>query len=63
VEAQRLEQRTNFDIELMEEMGYGQGIENYSSHLRPAPATDLPPGGILEGRLIILDVSHVTVPS
>jgi excinuclease ABC subunit B len=65
LEAQRLEQRTKFDIEMMEEMGYCQGIENYSRHLtgrRPGE----PPPTLMEylpkDALIILDESHVTVP-
>jgi excinuclease ABC subunit B len=65
LEAQRLEQRTKFDIEMMEEMGYCQGIENYSRHLtgrRPGQ----PPPTLMEylpkDALIILDESHVTVP-
>ncbi|MDO3378258.1 excinuclease ABC subunit UvrB [Geoalkalibacter halelectricus] len=64
VEAQRLEQRTLFDIEMMEEMGYCQGIENYSRYLDDrtpgsAPATLLdyfPDDGLL-----FIDESHVTV--
>ena len=65
VEAQRIEQRTLFDIEMMEEMGFCQGIENYSRHLdgRPpgtAPATlfDYFPADAL----LFIDESHVTVP-
>jgi excinuclease ABC subunit B len=65
LEAQRLEQRTNFDIEMMEEMGYCQGIENYSRHLtgrRPGE----PPPTLLEylpkDALIVLDESHAMVP-
>ncbi len=65
VEAQRLQQRTNFDIEMMREVGYCQGIENYSRHLdgrppgsRPSCLLDYFP----EGFLTIIDESHVTVP-
>ncbi|MEN6433524.1 MAG: excinuclease ABC subunit UvrB [Smithella sp.] len=65
VEAQRLEQRTNFDLEMMEEMGYCQGIENYSRHLtgrRPGQ----PPPTLMEylphDALIIIDESHATLP-
>ncbi len=65
LEAQRLEQRTKFDIEMMEEMGYCQGIENYSRFLtgrRPGE----PPPTLMEylpkDALIIVDESHVTIP-
>ena len=65
LEAQRLEQRTRFDLEMLEEMGYCQGIENYSRHLtgrRPGE----PPPTLMEylpaKALVILDESHVTVP-
>jgi excinuclease ABC subunit B len=65
LEAQRLEQRTNFDLEMMEEMGYCQGIENYSRHLtgrRPGE----PPPTLMEylphDALIIIDESHATLP-
>jgi excinuclease ABC subunit B len=65
LEAQRLEQRTNFDIEMMEEMGYCQGIENYSRHLT-GRAPGEPPPTLVEylpkAALIVLDESHVTVP-
>jgi excinuclease ABC subunit B len=65
VEAQRLEQRTRFDMEMMQELGYCTGIENYSRYLSgreegQAPPTlidYLPPNG-----LMILDESHVMVP-
>ena len=65
LEAQRLEQRTNYDLEMMEEMGYCSGIENYSRHLthRAAGAT---PYTLLdyfpEDFLIMIDESHVTLP-
>jgi excinuclease ABC subunit B len=65
LEMQRLEQRTNFDLEMMEEMGYCQGIENYSRHLtgrRPGQ----PPPTLMEylpqDALIIIDESHATLP-
>lgn len=65
LEAQRLEQRTRYDIEMMQEMGYCSGIENYSRHLtfREAGAT---PYTLLdyfpEDFLIVVDESHVTLP-
>lgn len=65
LEAQRLEQRTMFDIEMMKEVGYCSGIENYSMHLsgrkpgdKPACLLDYFP----EDFLLIIDESHVTVP-
>ncbi|MFC2947247.1 excinuclease ABC subunit UvrB [Virgibacillus sediminis] len=65
LEAQRLEQRTNYDLEMMEEMGFCSGIENYSRHLtlRESGAT---PYTLLdyfpEDSLTIIDESHVTLP-
>ncbi|WP_368996604.1 excinuclease ABC subunit UvrB [Caldifermentibacillus hisashii] len=65
LEAQRLEQRTNYDLEMMREMGFCSGIENYSRHLtlREAGAT---PYTLLdyfpEDFLIVVDESHVTIP-
>ncbi|WP_239255240.1 excinuclease ABC subunit UvrB [Listeria ilorinensis] len=65
LEAQRLEQRTNYDIEMMEEMGYCSGIENYSRHLalREAGST---PYTLLDyfpdDFQIVIDESHVTMP-
>jgi len=65
LEAQRLEQRTRYDLEMMREMGFCSGIENYSRHLtlRPAGST---PYTLLdffpEDSLIVIDESHVTVP-
>ena len=65
VEAQRLEQRTLFDLEMMEELGFCQGIENYSRHLT-GKAPGSPPPTLLEyfpkDWLLIVDESHVTVP-
>lgn len=65
LEAQRLEQRTNYDIEMMEEMGYCSGVENYSRHLglREAGST---PYTLLDffpdDFQIVIDESHVTMP-
>jgi excinuclease ABC subunit B len=65
LEAQRLEQRTRFDIEMMEEMGYCQGIENYSRHLTGRRSGE-PPPTLLEylpaEALIVLDESHAMIP-
>lgn len=65
VEAQRLEQRTCFDIEMMLELGYCSGIENYSRYLSARNAGDPPPtlfDYLPEESLLIIDESHVTVP-
>lgn len=65
LEAQRIEQRTRYDLEMMREMGFCSGIENYSRHLtlRPAGST---PYTLLdyfpEDFLIVMDESHVSVP-
>jgi len=65
LEAQRLEQRTRFDLEMMEEMGYCQGIENYSRHLTGRKAGE-PPPTLMEylphDALVIIDESHATIP-
>ena len=65
LEAQRLEQRTNFDLEMMEEMGYCQGIENYSRHLTGRKPGE-PPPTLMEylpkDALVIVDESHATLP-
>lgn len=65
LEAQRLEQRTRYDLEMMQEVGYCSGIENYSRHLSNRKAGD-PPFTLLdyfpEDYLIMIDESHVTVP-
>jgi excinuclease ABC subunit B len=65
LEAQRLEQRTYYDIEMMEELGFCQGIENYSRHLT-GRAPGEPPPTLLEyfpaEFLCFIDESHVTVP-
>ncbi|WP_311643576.1 excinuclease ABC subunit UvrB [Selenomonas noxia] len=65
LEAQRLEQRTNYDLEMMEEMGYCSGIENYSRHLMHRNAGDTPYTLLdyfPEDFLIMIDESHVTLP-
>ena len=65
LEAQRLEQRTRFDMEMMEEMGYCQGIENYSRHLTGRNPGEPPPTlmeYLPENALVIIDESHATVP-
>lgn len=65
VEAQRLEQRTRYDLEMLREMGFCSGIENYSRHLSDRPAGSKPYTLIdyfPDDFLIIVDESHVTVP-
>ncbi|HET7299195.1 MAG TPA: helicase-related protein, partial [Oleiagrimonas sp.] len=65
VEAQRLEQRTRFDLEMMAEVGYCQGIENYSRHLTRRVAGQAPPtlfDYLPDDALMVIDESHVTVP-
>lgn len=65
VEAQRLEQRTRYDLEMLAEMGFCQGIENYSRHLSNRPAGSRPFTLIdyfPKDFLIIVDESHVTIP-
>ncbi len=65
VEAQRLEQRTQFDLEMMNELGYCSGIENYSRYLSGRNPGDPPPTLIdylPKDAIIVLDESHVTVP-
>lgn len=65
VEAQRLEQRTNYDIEMMLELGYCSGIENYSRYLSGRGPGDPPPtlfDYLPDDSLLILDESHVTIP-
>lgn len=65
VEAQRIEQRTNFDIEMMVETGYVNGIENYSRHLDFRKPGD-PPSTLLDyfpdDFLLFIDESHITLP-
>src|SRR5699024_9742911 len=65
LEAQRIEQRTKYDIEMLKEIGFCQGIENYSRHItgrkpgeKPYTLMDFFP----DDYLIIIDESHVTVP-
>ncbi|CAK7084953.1 excinuclease ABC subunit UvrB [Tissierella sp.] len=65
LEAQRLEQRTRYDLEMLEEMGFCQGIENYSRHLSNRPSGSRPFTLIdyfPDDFLIIVDESHVTIP-
>jgi excinuclease ABC subunit B len=65
VEAQRLEQRTLYDLELMQELGYCQGIENYSRYLSGRAPGEPPPtlfDYLPSEALLIIDESHVTVP-
>ncbi|MDD5113778.1 MAG: excinuclease ABC subunit UvrB [Methylobacter sp.] len=65
VEAQRLEQRTLFDIEMILEVGYCSGIENYSRHLSSRGPGEAPPtmfDYLKDNALVIIDESHVTVP-
>ncbi|WBM39838.1 excinuclease ABC subunit UvrB [Alcaligenes faecalis] len=64
VEAQRLEQRTRFDLEMLQELGFCKGIENYSRHLSGAAAGDPPPTLIdylPRNSLMFIDESHVTI--
>ena len=65
LEAQRLEQRTRFDIEMLDELGYCSGIENYSRHLDGRMPGE-PPFTLLDyfpdDFLIVIDESHITVP-
>jgi excinuclease ABC subunit B len=65
LEAQRLEQRTLYDLELLEEMGFCPGIENYSRHLTGRKPGEAPPTLLSyfpEDFLLVIDESHVTVP-
>lgn len=65
VEAQRLEQRTRFDLEMIQELGYCSGIENYSRYLSGRGPGEPPPtlfDYLPDDALLILDESHVTVP-
>ncbi len=65
LEAQRIKQRTEYDIEMMQEMGFCQGIENYSRHLTSRPPGSKP-GTLIdffpEGFLTVIDESHVSIP-
>lgn len=65
VEAQRLEQRTRFDLEMIQELGYCQGIENYSRYLSGREPGEAPPtlfDYLPKDALMVIDESHVTVP-
>ncbi|SFL16054.1 excinuclease ABC subunit UvrB [Rhodanobacter glycinis] len=65
LEAQRLEQRTRFDLEMMAEVGYCQGIENYSRHLTRREPGEPPPtlfDYLPADGMLVVDESHVTVP-
>jgi len=65
LEAQRLAQRTRFDLEMIQELGYCNGIENYSRYLSGRAAGEPPPclyDYLPEDALLIIDESHVTVP-
>ncbi len=65
VEAQRIEQRTRFDLEMLVEIGFCKGIENYSRHLSGRQAGEPPPTLIdylPQDALMIIDESHVTIP-
>ena len=65
VEAQRIEQRTRFDLEMLVELGFCKGIENYSRHLSGRQAGEPPPTLIdylPPDALMIIDESHVTIP-
>jgi len=65
VEAQRLEQRTVFDLEMIKELGYCSGIENYSRYLSGRDSGDPPPtlfDYLPDNALLVIDESHVTIP-
>ena len=65
LEAQRIQQRTNYDLEMMQEMGYCSGIENYSRHLTQRAPGDAPYTLLdyfPDDFLIVMDESHVTMP-
>lgn len=65
IEAQRIEQRVNYDLEMIQEMGYCSGIENYSRHLTRRKAGDAPYTLLdyfPENFLMVMDESHVTLP-
>ncbi|MCC7201800.1 MAG: excinuclease ABC subunit UvrB [Nitrospirae bacterium] len=65
IEAQRIEQRTNFDLEMIKEIGYCHGIENYSRYLSGRSEGEPPPTLLdyfPQGFLLVIDESHVTVP-
>jgi excinuclease ABC subunit B len=65
IEAQRIEERTDFDLEMMQELGYCHGIENYSRHLTGRKPGEPPPTLLdyfPEGFLLFVDESHIAVP-
>ncbi len=65
IEAQRIEERTHFDLEMMMELGYCNGIENYSRHLTGRTAGDPPPTLLdyfPDDFITIIDESHITIP-
>jgi excinuclease ABC subunit B len=65
IEVQRIEERTNFDLEMMQEIGYCNGIENYSRHLTGRKAGEPPPtlmDYFPEDYLLCIDESHIAVP-
>ncbi len=65
LEAQRIAERTNFDIEMLKETGFCSGIENYSRHLAGSPAGAIPHtlmDYFTDDYLIIVDESHITIP-
>ncbi len=65
VEAQRLEQRTRYDLEMLLELGYCNGIENYSRHLSTRQAGEAPPtlfDYLPDDAILIIDESHVMIP-
>ena len=65
LEAQRIEQRTRFDLEMLNELGFCKGIENYSRHLSGRAAGEPPPtlmDYLPAGSLLFVDESHVTIP-
>jgi excinuclease ABC subunit B len=65
IEAQRIEERTNFDLEMMQELGYCHGIENYSRHLTGRKPGEPPPTLLSyfpKNYLLIIDESHIAIP-
>ncbi len=65
IEAQRIEERTNFDLEMMQELGYCHGIENYSRHLTGRKAGEPPPTLLSyfpKDYLLVIDESHIAIP-
>jgi excinuclease ABC subunit B len=65
IEAQRIEERTRFDLEMMKELGFCHGIENYSRHLTGRAPGDAPPtllDYLPRESLVVIDESHITIP-